>query len=414
MAIIRAFKGLRPAKEIAHLVASKPYDVLNTEEAKLEAKDNDYSFLRIIKPEIDLPEGTDPYDSSVYEKAKENLNNFISENILVQDESNYIYLYEQTMNGKAQIGIVACSSIDDYFNDVIKKHEYTRPKKEKDRIDHMRTISAHPGPVFVTYPQRHSIDKLVAGFASANNPEVDFVASDGVKHRLWVVRDEAVIKEIESLFNSEVPFTYIADGHHRAASSAKVGQAMREELDNYTGDEEFNYFLTVLFPDNQLQIIDYNRLVSGLNGLSKNDFLAKVGETFLMNEMDATYKPDNLHEFGMYIDKKWYRLVAKKEMYDENDPVGVLDITILTNYLLDPILGIKDQRTDDRIDFVGGIRGLEELERRVDSGEMTVAFSIFPVSIQQLIDIADSGEVMPPKSTWFEPKLRSGLVLHQF
>ncbi|NNF01471.1 MAG: DUF1015 domain-containing protein [Bacteroidia bacterium] len=413
MAIIKAFKGLRPRKDIAHLVASKPYDVLSSEEAREEAKDNEYSFLHVIKPEIDLEDNIDLYDPRVYSKARDNFEKFQSENILIQDEDPFLYFYRQIMNGKSQMGIVACSSIDDYFNDIIKKHEFTRPKKEQDRITHMKTIGAHPGPVFLSYPAQEEIDKIVQAYAEGNDYEYDFTASDGVQHTLWVVRDRMTIELLESLFNDLVPFTYIADGHHRAASSAKVGQEARQRGD-YTGEEDFNYFLTVLFPEDQISIIDYNRLVKDLNGLSKDEFLREVDSRFMLNKMDTTYKPDSLHEFGMYLDKQWYRLVAKEDMYDDNDPVAVLDISILSNHLLDPVLGIRDQRTDDRIDFVGGIRGMKELEKRVDSGEMAVAFAIYPVSMQQLMNIADSGQVMPPKSTWFEPKLRSGLIIHKF
>ena len=412
MAIIRPFKGIRPKRELAEQVASRPYDVLDSREARVEADGNPYSFLHVIKPEIDLPEETDLYSQPVYDKARENFSRMRQEGILVDDPQPCLYIYRQMMDGKPQTGIVACSSIDDYFNDVIRKHEFTRPKKEQDRINHMRNISAHPGPVFLTYRRVEDVDRMVDR-VTQGDAEYDFTAPDGVRHIFWTVTDPEMIETIVALFAERVPETYIADGHHRAASSAKVGKALRDANGN-NPDAEYNFFLSVLFPDDQLQIIDYNRLVTDLHGLSKEDFLARVADRFDIEEMGAAFKPESPHTYGMYMDGTWYKLTAQPGTFDPSDPVSVLDVSVLSDNLLAPVLGIVDQRTDDRIDFVGGIRGLGELERRVDSGEMALAFAIFPVSIQQLMDIADSGNVMPPKSTWFEPKLRSGLIVHEF
>lgn len=415
MVKIKAFKGVRPAKEYAAKVASKPYDVLDSQEAREEAKGNDLSFLHIIKPEIDLPAETDAYSNEVYDKAKENFDKFLDKGILRQDDHNCLYIYRQKMDQYEQTGLVAASAIDDYFDDYIKKHEHTRKEKERDRINHMKTSGIHSGPVFLTYPDEPSIDQKIQYYTENNTPENDFTADDGVQHTLWVIDDEQLIKEITELFNKEVPKTYIADGHHRAASSAKVGKELREEQPNYDGTEDFNYFLTVLFPAGQLNVFDYNRVVKDLNGLEKDDFISKLEEKFEVEELGRIpYRPKKPHEFGMFLDKNWYLLEAKEGTFNENDPVERLDVSILQNNVMDNILGISDPRTDNRIDFVGGIRGLEELERRVANGEMAVAFALYPVTVQQLIEISDANKIMPPKSTWFEPKLRSGLIVHRF
>ncbi len=411
MSTIKSFKGFRPPVDKIAEVASRPYDVLNRAEAKAES--NPHSFLRVIRSEIDLPDAINAYDSQVYKQAKTNFEQFVANGVLVQDQAESLYVYAQTMNGKQQIGLVACTSIDDYINDRIKKHEYTRPKKEKDRITHISTTHLHTGPVLMAYPQVEAIDLLIDAIVR-RKATYDFTAADGIQHTLWVVENPKTIEALVLLFDKAVPNIYIADGHHRAASSTKVGLRMREENPNYNGKEGFNYFLSVLFPDNQLQIIDYNRVVKDLNGMNKGDFLLRLTEHFEVIAQTSAYKPKKVGEFSMYLNNKWYRLLAKSHTQTSTDPVESLDISILSRYVLDPILGIKDQRTDERIDFVGGIRGLEELEKRVDSGEMYLAFAIYPVAISQLIDVANSGRVMPPKSTWFEPKLRSGMVVHQF
>ncbi len=414
MAIIKAFKGYRPAPGLDKLIAAKPYDVLNSDEARAEKGNNQYSFYRINKPEVDLDPSISLYDEQVYATAKNNLHEFIAQGWLVQDASACLYVYKQRMGSHEQYGLVVCASIEDYFNDVIKKHEFTRPDKENDRIKHMDTLSAHVGPVFTCYKDVAEIDAII-NIEIQKAPVYDFIADDEVQHTLWVIDDAAHCDALEKLFNDQVPATYIADGHHRAASSAKVGQRRKEANPNHTGNEEYNFFLSVLFPASQLSIIDYNRVVKDLNGLSAADFFARVAEKFDVVEMGAAiYKPLQLHEFSCYYNQTWYKLTAKDGIYNDNDPIGVLDITILSDHLLSPILGVHDQRTDKRIDFVGGIRGLGELVKRVDSGEMAIAFALYPVTIQQLMDIADSGEVMPPKTTWFEPKLRSGLVVHTF
>ncbi len=414
MAIIKPFKGFRPKQGLEKLIAAKPYDVLNSEEARTEKGDNNYSFYRINKPEVDLDPSIDLYDEKVYATAKSNLDLFIQEDWLQQDTTENYYIYKQRMGTHEQYGLVLCASIEDYFNDVIKKHEFTRPDKENDRIKHMDTLSAHVGPVFTCYNDVKEINDIVAAEIT-KTPVYDFTADDGVGHTLWVVNQADTVAAITQLFKEKVPFTYIADGHHRAASSAKVGQRRKEANPNHTGEEEYNYFLSVLFPASQLSIIDYNRVVKDLNGLSFEEFIAKASEKFEIEKIGTTiYKPSKLHEFSFYYDNNWYKMTAKTGTYNDADPIGVLDITVLSNNLLSPILGIHDQRTDKRIDFVGGIRGLGELEKRVNSGEMKIAFAIYPVTIQQLINIADSGNVMPPKTTWFEPKLRSGLVVHTF
>lgn len=412
MAILKAFKGIRPPKNISKELASRPYDVLNSAEARIEAKGNEYSLLHIIKPEIDLPETLDEHDQAVYNKAKENLEKFRNNGWLVQDSEEYLYIYAQTMKGKTQYGIVGCAGVEDYLNNIIKKHELTRKEKEEDRMKHVRITNANMEPVFFTYPAVKDIDDIVAAFVKENQPEYDFVSADGFGHYFWVIKDKALIDRIIELF-AKIPYTYIADGHHRTASAALVGKEKKSQNKNHTGEEEYNFFLAVHFPDNQLTIIDYNRVVKDLNGLSITQFLEKLRKIFTITEKGTEeYKPSCLHNFSMYVEGKWFALTAKQGTYNDNDPIGVLDVTILSKFVLDEILGIKDLRTDKRIDFVGGIRGLCELKRRVDSGDMKVAFALYPVSMKQLIDIANTGNIMPPKTTWFEPKLRSGLVVH--
>lgn len=405
MVTIHPFKALRPAAEFARQVASRPYDVLNSKEAKTEAEGNSASFLHITKSEIDLPESIDIHAQQVYDKAKENLDAFISRKILFRESKACYYIYQLVMNGRSQTGLVCGSSVDDYENDLIKKHEFTRPEKELDRINHIKTTGAQTGNVFLAYKQVEAIDEVIDAWKK-KSPVYDFTADDGIRHTVWIVNDDDTIEKISALFKEKVPCTYIADGHHRAASAAKVRKALGD-----AAQDGADLFLTTLFPSNQLHIMDYNRVVSDLNGLDETRLLAALGNQFTVEKAAKAFSPEQLHTFGMYINKQWYRLTAKEGSYG-NDPIGVLDVTILQNNLLDPVFNIKDQRTDKRIDFVGGIRGLGELEKRVDSGEMAVAFSLHPVSIQQLFDIADSGNVMPPKSTWFEPKLRDGLLTH--
>ena len=404
MATIKPFKALKPKKELAEQVASRPYDVLNSEEAKKEAAGNNYSFLRITKSEIDLPDGIDTHSQQVYDKAKANLELFIQNGTLFPEEKPCYYIYQLIMNGKSQTGLVCVSSIEDYFNDVIKKHELTRPEKEKDRIDHMRTIGAQTGNVFMAYRDVMEINALINGWKAKNTPEYDFTASDGVKHTVWVINRDDVINSITNLFATKVPNTYIADGHHRAASAAKVSKQLPDR-------EDAKYFLTTIFPESQLAILDYNRVVKDLNDLTTEEFIGALQEDFMITYSPEPVKPAVLHEFGMYLEDEWYILTAREGTY-RKDPIGILDVTILQKNVLDKILDIEDPRTDNRVDFVGGIRGLEELEKRVKSGEMAAAFSLYPVTIEQLFAIADSGKVMPPKSTWFEPKLRDGLLTH--
>jgi uncharacterized protein (DUF1015 family) len=406
MANISPFKALRPRPELAKQLASRPYDVLNSKEAREEALGNPYSFLHITKSEIDLPDSIDIHTQAVYDKAKENIDAFMQRGILFREDKPCYYIYQLIMNGRSQTGLVAASSIDDYEQDIIKKHEFTRPEKEQDRINHITTTGAQTGNVFLAYRNVAEIDHIIGQWKDTHKAVYDFVADDGISHTIWVITDDAITENINSLFKKAVPHTYIADGHHRAASAAKV----RKGLGNSATDAA-DWFLTTLFPSNQLYIMDYNRVVKDLNGLDEKSFLNKLGESFDVEKVATAFSPENLHQFGMYLNKQWYRLTARKGTYTE-DPIGVLDVTILSNQVLDKLLGIKDQRTDKRIDFVGGIRGLSELEKRVDSGEMVVAFSLHPVTIQQLFDIADSGNVMPPKSTWFEPKLRDGLLTH--
>ncbi|MFT3950090.1 MAG: DUF1015 family protein [Agriterribacter sp.] len=406
MANIAPFTALRPQAQFAKQVASPPYDVLNSKEAKSEARGNPYSFLHITKSEIDLPEGTDIHTKEVYEKAKDNLQAFIQREVLFTENKPCYYIYRLTMNGKSQTGLVCVSSVDDYENGIIKKHEFTRPEKEQDRINHITTTGAQTGNVFLAYKNVDELDAVIAKWQKEKSPVYDFVADDKISHTIWIITDDKVIENITEIFSNKVEATYIADGHHRAASAAKVRLSAAGDSDGAS------WFLTTLFPASQLYIMDYNRVVKDLNGLSTKDFIEKIKESFDVkaNGTEAV-SPKQLHDFGMYIGGEWYTLTARPDTYS-NDPIGVLDVTILQNNLLDKILGIKDQRTDKRIDFVGGIRGLQELEKRVNSGEMKVAFSLYPVSIQQLFDIADSGNVMPPKSTWFEPKLRDGLLTH--
>lgn len=405
MVTISPFKALRPAAELAKQVASRPYDVLNSKEAKTEAQGNNVSFLHITKSEIDLPETVDIHAAEVYEKAKENLDAFLSRNILFRESKACYYIYELVMNGKSQTGLVCGSSVDDYENDLIKKHEFTRPEKEQDRINHIKTTGAQTGNVFLAYRNVDEIDALINKWKE-KSPVYNFTADDNIQHTVWIVNDDETIEKIATLFKEQVPCTYIADGHHRAASAAKVRVALGKEA-----PAGASIFLTTLFPSDQLYIMDYNRVVTDLNGLSQDEFLSAIKNKFSVEKADKAFSPAKLHEIGMYLKGQWHRLTAHENSYTE-DPIGVLDISILQNNLLDPVLGIKDQRTDKRIDFIGGIRGLQELEKRVNSDEMAVAFSLHPVSIQQLFDIADSGNVMPPKSTWFEPKLRDGLLTH--
>lgn len=404
MANIKPFRALRPQQSVAAQVASRPYDVLNSEEARTEAAGNPLSFLHITKAEIDLPADTDIHSQTVYDQAKANLSSFCSNGTLIQEEVPCYYIYRLIMNGRSQTGLVCVSSVEDYFNDVIKKHEFTRPEKEKDRIDHMQTIRAQTGNVFLAYNNVSEMDELVNNWKSGHAPLYDFTAADGVQHTVWAVSDETTVNRITSIFAQQVPATYIADGHHRAASAAKVSKALPDSTDA-------RYFLTTIFPASELAIMDYNRVVKDLDGKDNDDFISALQDDFMITQSPEAVKPGQLHEFGMYLDKQWYILTARKDTYT-HDPIGVLDVTILSNNVLDKLLDIKDQRTDKRIDFVGGIRGLGELEKRVNSGEMRVAFSLYPVTIQQLFDIADSGQVMPPKSTWFEPKLRDGLLTH--
>lgn len=412
MAILKAFKGLRPPQNIVKQLASRPYDVLDSKEAREEAKGNEYSLLHIIKPEIDLPESIDIHSQPVYDKAKENFELFKKKGWLAPDKKDCLYVYAQTMNGRTQYGIVGCAAVEDYMNGIIKKHELTRKDKEEDRMKHVRITNANMEPVFFTYPAVKEIDEIVAGIVKKQKADYDFTSVDGIGHHFWVIEDEATIKKLIDLFK-KIKYTYVADGHHRTAAAALVGNEKKLKNPNHTGGEEYNYFLAVHFPDNQLSIIDYNRLVKDLNGLSTKDFIEKLKASFTVEEKGTDiYKPSKLHNFGMYLEGKWYSFTAKPGTYNDNDPIGVLDVTILSNLVLDNILGIKDLRTDKRIDFVGGIRGLGELKKRVDSGEMKVAFALYAVSMKQLIDIADSGNIMPPKTTWFEPKLRSGLVVH--
>ncbi len=413
MAIIKPFKGIRPPKALVEKVQSRPYDVLNSDEARAEAEGNEMSLYHIIKPEIDFPVGTDEHDPRVYEKAAENFALFQEKGWLVQDEKEQYYVYAQTMNGKTQYGLVVCAYVDDYLNGVIKKHELTRADKEEDRMKHVRVNNANIEPVFFAYPDNAELDALVARY-TAQAPEYDYVAQgDGFRHQLWVIDNEADMAAITAAF-AQMPALYIADGHHRSAAAALVGAEKARQNPNHRGDEEYNYFMAVCFPAGQLTIIDYNRVVKDLNGLTPEELLVKLSDNFIVEPKGTEiYKPVALHNFSLYVDGQWYSLTAKEGTYDDNDPIGVLDVTISSNLILHDILGLGDLRKDKRIDFVGGIRGLGELKRRVDSGEMKMALALYPVSMKQLMDIADTGNIMPPKTTWFEPKLRSGLVIHK-
>jgi uncharacterized protein (DUF1015 family) len=413
MAIVKPFRGLRPPVDLAKEVACLPYDVMNTDEARSMAKGKQASLLHITRSEIDLPPETDTHSEEVYNKSAENFLLWQNNGWLVQDKEPLFYIYAQTMKGRTQYGLVGCAAVDDYLNGIIKKHELTRPDKEQDRMVHVRVNNANIEPVFFTYPAVKEIDEIVSKIVSSQKPDYDFVAEDGFGHHFWVVRSADTNKRIEKLFREKVPYTYVADGHHRTAAAALVGKEKRESNPMHTGNEEYNYFLAVHFPDNQLRIIDYNRTIKDLNGLTSAELLERLGKGFIIKDKGTrTYKPAKLHNISMYLEGRWYSLTAKEGTYNDNDPIGILDVTILTNQILSPILDIQDLRRSKRIDFVGGIRGLKELKKRVDSGEMKVAFALYPVSMSQLITIADSGNIMPPKTTWFEPKLRSGLVIH--
>lgn len=407
MANIKPFKALRPQTKLAKQVASRPYDVLSSAEAKIEAQGNRYSFLHITKSEIDLPESLDVHAQEVYQQAKENLVASIQRDTLFRESKECYYIYQLVMNGRSQTGLVCVSSVDDYENDIVKKHELTRPEKELDRINHIKTSGAQTGNVFLAYRNNTTIDAIIDKWKTTKSPGYDFIADDGIQHTIWIISDGDICEKITAVFAEQIPCTYIADGHHRAASASKVRAALGK-----SAPEGANHFLTTLFPSNQLYIMDYNRVVKDLNGLSNEAFLDALNNKFTVtNEGSQAFRPANLHEIGMYLNKSWYKLVAKPGTFQE-DPIGVLDVTILQNNVLSELLNINDPRIDTRVDFVGGIRGLSELEKRVDSSEMAAAFSVFPVSMNQLFDIADSGKVMPPKSTWFEPKLRDGLLTH--
>ncbi|MCB9000006.1 MAG: DUF1015 domain-containing protein [Bacteroidales bacterium] len=413
MAIIKAFRGYRPQKQYVDKVASRPYDVLNSDEAREEVKGNPYSFLHVVKPEVDLPKDIDLHSDVVYSKAKENLRKLISEGMFVQDEEEHLYIYAQTMWDKTQYGIVACAAVEDYMNNVIKKHELTRPDKEEDRMNHIRVSNFNAEPVFFAYPDHKELKEITTKVAGGK-PEYDFKTPDGVGHRLWLISDKKTIRRIEEIFRDDIPATYVADGHHRTAAAALVGNERRKNNPAHTGKEKYNFFLAVHFPAGELTIIDYNRLVTDLNGHTVPEFIDKLKENFVIEEKGKEiYKPSSLHNFSMYLSGIWYSLTAKKGTYNDNDPIACLDVNVLSETVLGPVLNITDLRKSTRIDFVGGIRGLGELKKRVDSGEMAAAFALYPVSMKQLMDIADTGNIMPPKTTWFEPKLRSGLVIHE-
>lgn len=413
MAKIKPFRGVRPPREYVEEVESRPYDVLDSEEARAEAGDNEKSLYHIIKPEIDFAPGTSEYDPRVYEKAAENFKKFQDKGWLVQDAKEQYYIYAQTMNGKTQYGLVVCACVDDYLNGVIKKHELTRRDKEEDRMKHVRVNNANIEPVFFAYPDNAVLDALIMRYAGTT-PEYDFIAPvDGFRHQFWVISDDADIATVTAEF-AKMPSLYIADGHHRSAAAALVGAEKARQDPGHDGTEEYNYFMAVCFQASQLTILDYNRVVKDLNGLSSSEFLAALGKNFEVEQKgEAEYRPRRLHEFALYLDGLWYSLTAKPGTFDDADPIGVLDVDISSRLILDEILGIKDLRSDRRIDFVGGLRGLGELKRRVDSGEMRMALALYPVTMKQIMDIADSGKIMPPKATWFEPKLRSGLVIHK-
>ena len=412
MVKIKGFKGIRPKIELAEKIASHPYDVIDSNEARQMVKGNPYSFLHVVKSEVDLPEGIDLYSQEVYVKAAENLKKMVVEGWLVQDKKDCIYIYRQIMKGHEQYGLVVGSSVQDYLDERIKIHELTREAKEKDRINHVKYTNANTGPVFLTYPQNLEINAIVQNIIEVS-PDYDFTAPDSIQHTMWIVSEESLITKLVGIF-AEIPFTYVADGHHRSKSAAMVGEMRKNANPNHTGEEEYNWFLSVIFPANQLKILDYNRVVKDLNGYNVEEFMDKLLEKFEIQPLCCIHeaKPEKPTEFGMYIDGHWYNLKTKEECLDADDPVESLDVSILYNNILAPILGIGDLRKDNRIDFVGGIRGLGSLERRVDSGKMAVAFALYPTSIKQLMSIADAGKIMPPKSTWFEPKLRSGLIVH--
>lgn len=412
MAKVKPFRGLRPPKQFVEQVASKPYDVLSSEEARAEAEGNEKSLYHIIKPEIDFEPGTGEHEQKVYDKAVENFQKFQREGWLVQDEKEQYYLYAQTMDGRTQYGLVVGASVDDYLTGKIKKHELTRKEKEVDRMHHIEINNANIEPVFLSFPTNEVLERVIAQTAKTQ-PEYDFVSEDGIGHTLWCISDDAVINEITEAF-AKIPYLYIADGHHRTAAAAHVGEEKAKADPNHTGKEEYNYLLAVCFPESHLKVMDYNRVVKDLNGLTDEEFLKKVGEKFVVEDKGTEiYRPAALHNFSLYLGGKWYSLTAKEGTYDDNDPIGVLDVKISSDYILRDILNIVDLRTDKRIDFVGGIRGLGELKDRVDSGEMKMALALYPVTMRQIIDIADSDNIMPPKATWFEPKLRSGLIIHK-
>lgn len=413
MAIVKPFRGVRPPRQFVEEVQSRPYDVLNSEEAREEAGDNEKSLYHIIKPEINFEEGTSEYDDRVYESAVANFKKFQEKGWLVQDDKEHYYIYAQTMNGKTQYGLVVGAYVNDYLTGVIKKHELTRRDKEEDRMKHVRVNNANIEPVFFAYPDNKTLDSLIKRYAKTES-EYDFVAPiDGFRHQLWIIDDEKDIKTITEEF-AKMPSLYIADGHHRSAAAALVGAEKAKQNPNHTGKEEYNYFMSVCFQASELTILDYNRVVKDLNGMTTEEFLTALTKNFIVQKKGRTaYRPKQLHEFSLYIDENWYSLTAKEGTYDNSDPIGVLDVDISSRLILDDLMGIKDLRTDKRIDFVGGLRGLEELKRRVDSGEMRWALALYPVSMQQIMNIADSGKIMPPKATWFEPKLRSGLVIHK-
>jgi len=410
MAVFRPFKAFRPTQKHAQEVAAKPYDVLNSEEAREEVKGHPLSFLHVGKPEVDLDPSIDLHDPLVYKKGKDNLHKLIDEGVIVQDTNEYFYVYAQTMNGRTQFGLVGCASVDDYWKDVIKKHEKTRKDKEEDRSEHVRVTNAHTGPIFLTYRDVDEINTLVSKVA-ANPPENDIVTQDGIRHQTWLIKDAEMIKSIHGILGNVDSF-YVADGHHRSAAAGIVGKERQNANPNHTGEEEYNYFLAVLFPASHLFIMDYNRVVKDLNGLTQEEFLNRLSRHFSYEKVSKQYKPDQKGEMGMYIGHQWYKVSADKELLENTDPVERLDVAILQKYVLDDILGIEDPRTSKRIDFVGGIRGLGELEKRVNSGEMILAFAMNPTSVNELMSIADADKIMPPKSTWFEPKLSDGLFVH--
>jgi uncharacterized protein (DUF1015 family) len=413
MAVVKPFRGLRPPEAIVRDLTCLPYDVMNTEEAREMAKGKECSLLHITRSEIDFAADVDTHSTEVYDKSVENFSKWQQNGWLVQDNTARFYIYAQTMYERTQYGIVGCAAVDDYLNGIIKKHELTRPDKEQDRMVHIRVNNANIEPVFFAYPAVKEIDDIVSSIVTKEKPEYDFVAEDGFGHHFWLVKNEETNQLIERLFAEKVPYTYVADGHHRTAAAALVGKEKRERNPSHNGTEEYNFFMAVHFPDNQLQIIDYNRVIKDLNGLTPKEMIGSLKKGFIVTEKGTkTYKPANLHNFSMYLDRQWYSLTAREGTYNDNDPIGGLDVTVLTDQILSPVLDIQDLRRSKRIDFVGGIRGLDELKKRVDGGEMKVAFALFPVSMKQLILIADSGNIMPPKTTWFEPKLRSGFVIH--